>query len=294
MNHKVTWLGGMAGVLAIGAVLITMPTSETQAQGTWTGSSSAEDLRYRLDILDAELADIRARLGGSVASVAPSSGGGGVDASRLNGLEAEIRRLTAAVEEMQNAQRRVATDAANRFADIEFRLTELEGGDTSNVGQVQPLGGGQQTVGAGGQTPAFGTGGAQVAAVSVSEQGDLDRAALDVQQGRFDQGEDRLRRFLSQYQGSPLTGDAYFWLGESQSVRGNNTDAARSYLSGYNADRIGRRAPHNLYRLGVTLGRLGQLNEACLTLREVRTQFPDAPDGLVRKADAEADNLTCG
>ena len=83
-------------------------------------------------------------------------------------------------------------------------------------------------------------------------------------------------------------------LGESQFVRGQHAEAARSYLNGYNADRSGPRAPHNLYRLGVTLGRLGQLSEACLTLREVRNQYPSAPDGVVGKADAEADNLTCG
>ena len=44
----------------------------------------------------------------------------------------------------------------------------------------------------------------------------------------------------------------------------------------------------------MTLGRLGQINEACLTLREVRTQFPSAPENIPAKADAEADELSCG
>ncbi|MEM7189194.1 MAG: tol-pal system protein YbgF, partial [Pseudomonadota bacterium] len=121
----------------------------------------------------------------------------------------------------------------------------------------------------------------------------LDRAIADVKQGRFDQAEDRLRRFMNDYPGSPLTGTAWYWLGESQAVRGIQAEAARSYLNGYNADRVGFYAPHNLFKLGMVLGRLGQINEACLTLREVRTQFPNAPDGIPAKADAEADNLTC-
>jgi TolA-binding protein len=43
----------------------------------------------------------------------------------------------------------------------------------------------------------------------------------------------------------------------------------------------------------VTLGRLGQVSEACLTLREVGAQFPDAPE-LIDQAEAEADSLACG
>ncbi len=235
--------------------------------------------------------------GGKAAEAQQGSSAEALFGARLNDLEGEVRRLTAMVEELQNTQRRIAEEAARRFSDIEFRLTELEGGDVGGLQPVPPLGGVGADLG-GGQ--ASGTGqsqarqGAQIAAVSVAEQGDLDRAAADVQQGRYDQAEDRLRRFLSDYPASPLTGDAWYWLGESQLVRGNSGAAARSYLSGYNADRRGARAAHNLYRLGVALGRLGQVNEACLTLREVGAQFPSAPDNLVDKAETEADALSCG
>lgn len=251
-------------------------------QQQWSGSSSPEDLRYRLDILDAELADIRARLGGEVGSIVrqPSGGAGAVSDNRLIQLESEIRRLTATVEQLQNRVERIASDATRRFGDIEFRLNEIEG---------NPTGGSVGAVGGPTQNPNTNT---NVAATSVAEQNALDRAAKDVQQGRFDQAEDRLRRFMNDYQGSPLTGDAWYWLGESQSVRGQNAEAARSYLNGYNFDRRGQRASANLLRLGVTLGRLGQLNEACLTLREVGTQFPNTAE--VSKANAESSQLNCG
>lgn len=274
ISAKLLRLAGMS-VLIAGAMSVTASAQQ------WSGSSDPEDLRYRLDVLDAELADIRARLGGTVGSVvpAPSTGGG-------NGqLEGEIRRLTAQVEELQNQVTQLAQESRRRFGDIEFRLTELEGGDTSAISEPGPLVG-----------PASSTNegtGQQLAALSVSEQGDFERAVEDVRQGRFDQAEDRLRQFLTRYPGSPLTGDAWFWLGESQAIRGIHAEAARSYLNGYNADRAGQRAPFNLLKLGTTLGRLGQLNEACLTLREVRSQYPNATEA-VNEADAEADQLTCG
>lgn len=262
-----------AGAALVAAALL---GSQAMAQTSWSGSSSPEDLRYRLDVLDAELADIRARLGGTVGSVAQQPGGGGGSGAQMGQLENELRRLTAAVEEMQNRLDRIAADATRRFGDIEFRLNELEGNPVG--GEVQPLGGG------GGDGPA----------VAIAEQGDLDRAAEDVRQGRFDQAMDRLRRFMNDYPTSVLTGHAWYWMGESQLVRGIHADAARSYLNGYNFNRRGPYAPHNLYRLGVVLGRLGQLNEACLTLREVGIQFPAAPDGLVQKATGEASQLACG
>jgi tol-pal system protein YbgF len=237
-------------------------------------------------VIDAELADIRARLG-----VAPAAGsktgagtGGGGDATlRLDRLEAELRQLTGKIEQMAFEQRSVAEDAARRFGDIEFRLTELEGGDISALPPVQPLGGG---------------GAADVVAagpeVSISERNDLDRAIKDVEQGRFDLGEDRLRGFLTSYPGSPLEGEALYWLGESQFVRGAFQNAARSYLDGYKANRASASAPLNLYRLGVTLGRLGQINEACRTLLEVGKQFPTGPADILSGATTELSTLNCG
>ena len=281
MRGQRSWRAGVR-ITAIVAILAAAGPAVSQI---WTGAGSADDLQYRLSIIDAQLADIRARLG-----VAPSTGGGapatgaGSDAIlRLNRLEAEIRMLTGKIEQMEFEQRSIAEDATRRFGDIEFRLTELEGGDISILAPVQPLGGG-------------GTGSVVAAGpeVSISERGDLDRAIEDVKQGRFDLGEDRLRGFLTAYPGGPLEGEALYWLGESQFVRGAFQNAARSYLNGYNADRGSAIASKNLYRLGVTLGRLGQLNEACLTLREVRNQFPTGPADILNAADAESSALNCG
>jgi tol-pal system protein YbgF len=274
----------MAAAMAVFLIVVLTVTGPAYPQ-IWTGASSADDLQYRLSVIDAELADIRARLG-NAPSARSSSGGTGTDAGvmlRLDRMEAEIRQLTGKIEQMAFEQRNVADDAARRFGDIEFRLTELEGGDISALAPVVPLGS---------------TGGGFVVAtgpaVSVSERGDLDRAIEDVNQGRFDQGEDRLHGFLTTYPGSPLKGEALHWLGESQFVRGAFQNAARSYLNGYNTDRSSAFAPKNLFRLGVTLGRLGQVNEACLTLREVRNQFPTGPADILNAADAESSTLNCG
>jgi len=283
MRGQISWWAGVRNAAIALALAGGLGTAGPAYSQLWTGAGSTDDLQYRLGVIDAELADIRARLGVTPPAGGGTSGGGGGDAMlRLDRLEAEIRRLTGKIEQMDFEQRGVAEDAARRFGDIEFRLTELEGGDASALPPVLPLGGGAPAPAAAGP------------AVSISERGDLDRAIKDVKKGRFDQGEDRLRSFLTAYPGSPLEGEARYWLGESQFVRGAFQNAARSYLTGFNANRTGASAPRNLYRLGVTLGRLGQASEACLTLREVRKQFPSGPQDILDATDAESRALNCG
>lgn len=255
--------------IVVAAALLALPAAAALAQ------NSVDDLRYRVATLEAELATLRNR----------AAGGGMLE--RLDRLEQEIRALTGKVEEVAHQQRRIAEDAERRFADIEFRLTELEGGDVSALSPPAPLGGIDGS-------NAASSGGAPAAEVSISERDELDRAIADVEQGRYDQAEERLRRFLSTYGQTPLRAEALLWLGESQLTRGDYRDAARNFLEAYNADLQGKTAPRTLYRLGVTLGRLGQSNDACLTLREVGVQFPDAPGTLLDDAEDEADRLGCG
>lgn len=234
----------------------------------------AQSTKDRVARLEAEMAQMRAASGGNTAVL-----------SRLDNLEREIRTLTARLEELHYKVDRIAEDAKLRFDDIEFRLTELEGGDIANLQPSKPLGGGAVSGGA------VGTG---AVAVSISERGELDRAIEDVKQGRYDQGEERLQSFLNTYGQTPLKAEALYWLGESQLTRGDYRAAARSFLNGYNADLKGETAPRTLMKLGVSLGRLGQYQDACLTLKEVGTQFPAADTGILEQAAQEADQLACG
>jgi TolA-binding protein len=322
----------LAAALA-GLAAFAGPAAAQQGQG-WTASGeTVEDLRYRLGLIDAELADIRARLGavsGGEAQAPPSGGGAGADVGlRLDRLEAELRRLTGAVERIEFRQRRMAEDAARRFGDIEFRLTELEGGDVSALAPQPPLGEGgggmdpagdgagaatragdgagaatepaagaeaadPERSGPGAQQDGAGTGAGGAPEPAASDGPRLAAAIREVQQGRFESGEAGLREVIASEPGPGRKARAQYWLGQSHFVRGDFREAARLFLAGYNTDPTGGMAPRSLLQLGITLGRLGQTREACLTLREVRNQFPEGHPEVVAAADAEADSLACG
>ena len=267
------------GIIAAGTfvVAVAMAPDSSMAQSS-KGSSSPEDLLYRLQVLDAEIADIRARLGGAGAGAARDGATTGDTAA----LEAELRRMTARLERIERAQRAMRDDLTRRLGDIEFRLNDLEG--VPNDGKTRPVAG---------DLSANNNGSDAGSNASIAERNALNAAIEDVEKGRFDQADDRLRRFMREFPDSPLLGEARYWLGESLFVRGIHADAAKSYLDGYNGDREGPFAARNLLRLGETLGRLGQINEACLTLYEVRRKFPNDPSGAADKSDALADSLSC-
>ena len=56
--------------------------------------------------------------------------------------------------------------------------------------------------------------------------------------------------------------------------------AARAYLDAFSGAPDGPRAPAALLKLGAALGLLGQAQEACVTLGEVGTRFPTAPEAV--------------
>jgi tol-pal system protein YbgF len=74
-----------------------------------------------------------------------------------------------------------------------------------------------------------------------------------------------------------LNGEAHFWRGASLSETGDTEGAARAFLESFSGAPNGSKAPDALYRLGQSLGQLGQMQEACVTLGEVAIRFPGAP-----------------
>lgn len=238
-------------------------------------AQSKDDLLLRLQELDAEIAEIRARLGVTPGATAPGGDAGA--------LESELRRLTARLEQVERAQRELHADLSRRLGDIEYRLNDLEG--VPNEGTPTPL--------AGDPTAETEPETTTAPAASVSERNRLDQAIVDVKNGRFDQAEDRLRRFMREYPDSPLIGEAWYWLGESQSVRGVHAEAAKSFLAGFNANPNGPYAAENMFRTGTALGELGQINEACLTLYEVKSRFATGAGDVLTRADRAADELSC-
>src|SRR5690606_11935345 len=125
--------------------------------------------------------------------------------TRLDQLEAELRHLTDRVDVLTNDVIRITEDATNRVGDIEFRLTELEGGDTSVKPEPAPLGGGVTRPRARPVSPAAASPGG--GSLAVAEQADFDAALAAANAGDNQKAADLFGQFVQTYPDGPLTAD---------------------------------------------------------------------------------------
>ncbi|MBP7242804.1 tol-pal system protein YbgF [Amaricoccus sp.] len=258
-------------VVALGLVLAAVGPAAAQQAPALSAGQTLGDVRADLDVLNRQIAELRRAL------VAAGTGKGLPTASataltRLDQLEAELRRLTNRVDVLTNDVNRIVADATNRAGDIEFRLTELEGGDVSALGAPEPLGGGV-TPPAPAPTPpaAAPTGTGELA---VSEQADFDAAVAAAEAGDNARAATLFEAFVAAYPGGPLAAEAQFRRGEALAANGDQRGAARAFLDAFSGAPEGPVAPKALLRLAGALGALGQTNEACLTLGEVTARYP--------------------
>lgn len=244
------------------------------------------DIRQQLSFLFVEIQNLRRELSTTGGF---SSGGvtGDTTLQRLDSLESEFQRVTGKVEELEFRIGQIVADGTNRIGDLEFRLVELEGGDVSTLGETSTLGG--ETLASNSLPPITppGTSGE----VAVSEQVDYERAIDAFENGEFQSAANQLLDFTSAYPGGPLTGDAHFWRGESYAALDVWNKAARAFLESFSSSPQAGIAPRALFRLGVSLDRIGQTQEACLTLNEVLVRYPS--DSAAEDADAEMRALAC-
>ncbi len=244
------------------------------------------DIRQELNILFVDIQRLKREL--STTGAATTNTGGSSLLERINIIEAELVRLTSKTEQLENQINRVVKDGTNRVGDLEFRLVELEGGDISQLGETTTLGGttGGDTVSV--TPPADATENPELA---MGEQGDFDQAKTALEAGENSKAAELFSAFSDTYTGGPLTGEAHFFRGEALAAMGETANAARAYLESFSGSPASARAPDSLFGLGVMLGKLGQTNEACVSLREVGVRFPGA--AVVDASLAEIERLNC-
>lgn len=250
------------------------------------------DIRQELSVLYVELQ----RLGRELNTTGGATGAGasGSALQRMDAIEAELRRLTALTEELQIQIDRVVRDGTNRVGDLEFRLCEIEAdcdiaelGETPSLGGVEPSGAAPILP----ESVTESVGAAEGPQLAVAEQDDFDRAQEAFEAGDYAAAATAFEEFTQTYPGGPLSAEAHFLRGQAEAQQGAWSRAARAYLDSFTASPDGERAPQALTNLGRSLGRLGQIEEACVTLAEVAVRYPGDP--AVADAEAERARLGC-
>lgn len=248
-----------------------------------------------------------------------------------DGLEEQLRRLTGQIEQLDFQVRQMNQRMDRLVSDVDFRLQSLEqgAGAATRPGASQPIAPavprapGAVTVepGGPGAPRVFGTltetqlraagvetgpVGEQTASADPAAQtsspaalpagsprDQYDFAYKFLLQRDFESAETALSAFVAANPEDSLAGNAQYWLGETFYVRGDYPTAARAFAEGFQRYPDSAKAPDNLLKLGMSLAQLEQSADACITLKKLRVEYPDAPTSIVQRADREIGRLQC-
>lgn len=223
---------------------------------------------------------------------------------RMGTLEDQIRRLTGQVEETQFRTQQLKDQLERMQADFDLRFKELQGGAATATAPAQP-----------GETPppaaAEGVLGsmpkkeldkeltaAKPAAAGAGElKGATPKEQYDYAYGLVmkdrDAAEKALQAFVKAHPSDALTGNAYYWLGETYFVKGDYKQAAVQFLDGYRKFPKSDKAAHNLLKLGMSLARTDDVKSACAAFGKLQQEYPGADTTIKRALQTEKQKAKC-
>ena len=114
-----------------------------------------------------------------------------------------------------------------------------------------------------------------------------------LKQADYPAAEEAFRNFVSQHPGDSLAGSAQYWLGETFYARGKYADAATAFAEGYKRYPKGTKAADDLLKLGMSLARANQKQNACVALAQLDRDFPHPGAAIKDRAVAEKKRLGC-
>lgn len=212
------------------------------------------------------------------AALAQSSGSGqGSQANSelfymIQQLQGEVRRLQGKVEEQNNQIDRLTKQSRDRYIDLDQRILKLSSdlSDRDKGGSSDESGSDSESD----EPPVV-----QKVYRQPSEEERKDYAAIQTlirEDKKFDQAINGLYDFIDQYDEGDLTVNAYYWLGEVYLAEEQLDQAKQAFT--IVATRYGdhRKAPDAVYKLGVTLDKQGETDEAERRMESVVRKYPDS------------------
>ena len=114
-----------------------------------------------------------------------------------------------------------------------------------------------------------------------------------LKQADYPAAEEALKSFVAQHPKDPLAGSAQYWLGETYYARGRFAEAASAFAEGYKNYPKGTKAADDLLKLGMSLARANQKQNACVAFAQLDHDFPNPGSSIKEHSVAEKKRLGC-
>jgi len=111
--------------------------------------------------------------------------------------------------------------------------------------------------------------------------------------GDFEKAEVAFKEFVDTHSKHELAGNAQFWYAETFYIRQLYDDAAAAFLEGYQKYPKSSKAPENLLKLGVTLAEIGELEQGCKIIINLKKAYPMTDASILQKSSYEKKRFNC-
>lgn len=233
-------------------------------------------------------------------SGAASGGGGNAQLEvRMSQLEEQMRQLRGQFERVQYDVAQVQAGQKKIAEDMEYRLQALE--------QAQAAAAAAPAVAADAETPMAAVEEEMPASYKPEPKPKKSPTGKDFPNSNahynhafkllngkeYSAAATSFDQFVKTYPDDPLTSNAYYWLGESYYARGDFTRAAEGFRKGFETNPEGQKAPDNLLKLAMSLGKIKRNAEACVVLGQVVNKYGESNPRTGERATVERQRLQC-
>lgn len=127
----------------------------------------------------------------------------------------------------------------------------------------------------------------------LTPQEQYDRAFGLLRQANYEDAEKAFKSFIDKNPKDKLIDNAKYWYAETFYVRAKFQDAAVAFGDAFQQNPKGNKAPDSLLKLALSLGQMEKTQDACTTLVELKSKYPNAPVVIRTKAEQERVRLKC-
>ncbi len=122
---------------------------------------------------------------------------------------------------------------------------------------------------------------------------DYEAAFSQLKNGNYAAAQSGFNQFIKAYPEHPLGPNAIYWMGETYYAQKKYDQSARIFAESFKKYPKGPKAADSLLKLGLSLGGGGKTQDACVTLKQVKKQFPTGEGSVLRRTEQELKRLGC-
>jgi tol-pal system protein YbgF len=275
---------------------------------TQSGTPDEGSARARFVDIEIRLSEMEEQLRSMTGPIETAEHRVDVIATRLDKLIVDIDfRLSAIERKLSEGSTGSSVAATDSQSVTGVVADDSQSGSTANPGVQKVVGEAAPGTQVLGTLPASDVGSSQTAAVAppapakpkgVLPEGSV-RERYDFAYGllrrlKMQDAEVALKEFLVAHTADPLADNARYWLGESYFSRRDYTRAAATFFEAYSKSPAGPKARDNLYKLGKSLARMEQKDDACASFDELLEKFNQPADKAIRqRAEVDRTELGC-